>query len=115
MTNKLEKPLLSCTIAEFIEAMKTGMGVSDIDDTDDTVLNDNKTADLHLCTGIKSLAKLLNCHYNTAQKLYASGILDPAVYRHGKLIIFNQDLVLDILKVHKRKGGVYKFNRKKNE
>lgn len=103
-----DKPLLSCTVREFISAMKEGMGVYE----SEISAEERKTPspEIHLITGIDSLAAFLGCHYNTASNIYHSGVLDPATYRYNDTIIFNRDLVLDLLKVSgKKKVGKYKF------
>lgn len=111
MENIRNKPLWSCTVDEFASALKEALGIYQ----SDTPLDERNSSapEVHLITGVDSLAAFLGCHYNTAANLYHSGILDPATYRYNDTIMFNRDLVLDILKVSgKKKVGKYKFEKK---
>lgn len=56
--------------------------------------------------GLKGLAKLLGCSTTSACKINTSGIIEPALTRLGNLLIYDSDMVLDLIKKHKdrRKG-----------
>ena len=48
--------------------------------------------------GLKGLAKLLGCSVTTACAVNTSGKIEPALTRVGNLLIYDADLVLDLLK-----------------
>ena len=51
--------------------------------------------------GLAGLAKLLGCCKATASDIKQSGILDPAISQHGKIIVVDANLALDLMKVKK--------------
>ena len=51
--------------------------------------------------GLKGLAKLLGCSTTSACKINTSGIIEPALTRLGNLLIYDSDMVLDLIKKHK--------------
>ena len=55
----------------------------------------------HLVYGIAGLAKLLGVCRATASKIKATGILDPAISQHGKVIVIDADLALELMKASK--------------
>ena len=55
----------------------------------------------HLVYGIAGLAKLLGVCRSTASKIKSTGILDPAISQHGKVIVIDADLALDLMKAKK--------------
>lgn len=52
----------------------------------------------HLVYGLTGLAKLLGVCKSTASKIKSSGILDPAISQHGKVIVIDADLALELMK-----------------
>ncbi len=50
--------------------------------------------------GLAGLAKLLGCSETTACKVNTSGVIDAALTRLGNLLIFDADLVLELIKKH---------------
>lgn len=52
----------------------------------------------HLVYGLAGLAKLLGVCKSTASKIKSSGILDPAISQHGKVIVIDADLALELMK-----------------
>lgn len=50
--------------------------------------------------GLKGLAKLLGCSVTRACQVNTSGIIEPALTRFGNMLIYDADMVLDLLKKH---------------
>ena len=89
-----------------------------VDDLDDAVAFDddlavmdercNAVVDLQekkYVYGIKGLASLLGCSIATAERVKASGILNPAISQHGRTIIIDAEMALDILRI----SGKHKY------
>lgn len=107
-----DKNLINCTVGEFMEIMKMSVGNAMCDTANDP--QKENVPPPHMVYGIKQLATELNVSYNTAYRLYHSGTIDAAVYRHGKCIAFNMDMVYEILSISKKRAhGNYKFMRNK--
>ena len=81
--NTLEKPLISATLGDFVEALKT------LD-----VPQEDKPR--KLAYGIAGLAAVLGCSVPTAQKLKNSG--DIPYMQKGRKIVFDVDKVLEAIK-----------------
>jgi hypothetical protein len=93
---KEEKPLFQATIGdlkEMIEEMLTPM--SDIPE------EPQKDVKKHLVYGLAGLAKLLGVCKSTASKIKQSGLLDPAISQHKKVIVIDADLALELMKARK--------------
>ena len=94
----LDKPLATATLADLYEVIRE-------------LLNDNKcnaVVDLQekkYVYGIKGLASLLGCSIATAERVKASGILNPAISQHGRTIIIDVEMALDILRI----SGKHKY------
>ncbi len=94
----LDKPLATATLADLYEVIRE-------------LLNDNKcnaVVDLQekkYVYGIKGLASLLGCSIATAERVKASGILNPAISQHGRTIIIDAEMALDILRI----SGKHKY------
>lgn len=58
-----------------------------------------KTSKRHVY-GLAGLAKLLGCSETTACKVNTSGVIEPALTRLGNLLIYDADLVLELIKKH---------------
>ncbi len=52
----------------------------------------------HLVYGLAGLARLLGVCRATASKIKSTGILDPAISQHGKVIVVDADLALELLR-----------------
>lgn len=106
-----KKTLLSVTVEEFIEALKEGLGLAIRQD--DNSCN-NVRVSKHYVYGLAGLEQLLGVSHSTAQRIKSSGVLDPATSQTGRILVFDADLVIDLLKVNnKKKYGNYKFSRTK--
>lgn len=60
----------------------------------------------HLVYGLAGLAKLLGVCKSTASKIKSSGILDPAISQHGKVIVIDADLALELMKAKQNASAV---------
>lgn len=49
---------------------------------------------------LKGLAKLLGCGKTKACKINTSGIIEAATFRQGNTLIYDADLVLDLIQKH---------------
>lgn len=52
----------------------------------------------HYCYGIDGLAKLLGCSKPTAQRIRCSGVIDEATIENGRTMVFDSDMVMNILR-----------------
>ena len=52
--------------------------------------------------GLSGLSKLFGCSVSTAQRIKSSGILDSAIVQHGRLIVVDADLALELVKAYHR-------------
>ena len=92
----LKKPLFSCTLGEFIDALLEKIGIMGGVDVENSPTKKN------LVYGLAGLCDLLGCSSSTANRIKKSGILNPAIYQVGKIIVIDADLALELLKVTKR-------------
>ena len=104
-----DKLLLNTTTGEFIEALRTGLGLAT------TAANPDESASMtkkHFVYGLAGLSKLLGCSTSTAARIKKSGVIDAAISQHGKIIVVDADLALELLNVqkmrHKKVRGGYK-------
>ena len=94
------KLLLNTTTEEFIEALRTGLGLAiTAEDSDDSAAMTKK----HFVYGLAGLCKLFGCSTSTAARIKKSGVIDAAISQHGKIIVVDADLALELLNVHKKK------------
>ncbi|MDD4384557.1 MAG: DUF3853 family protein [Bacteroidales bacterium] len=77
----MEKPLISATLGDFVEALKLS--------------NPQAEEPQRLAYGIAGLATLLNCSIPTAQKLKNSG--DVPYMQQGRKIVFDINKVLEAI------------------
>ena len=92
-----EKALFQATIGdlkELIEELFSPVG----DFPEEPRRDDVKK---HLVYGIAGLAKLLGVCHSTASKIKSTGILDPAISQHGKVIVVDADRALELMKAKK--------------
>lgn len=92
----LDTPIWQLTVGEFIELQKKNViNISNVEHIGFPQRN--------LVYGISGLAKLLNCSNATAQKVKNSGKIDKAYTQVGRQIVFDADLVIDLLKKDKNR------------
>ncbi len=97
----MNKTLLSISVSEFIEAIRIGMAESMCGEQPEE--NNIKK---HYVYGLKGLCMLLGCSLSTAARIKKSGAIDAATSQQGKIVIFDADLVIDLLNVQNKRRGV---------
>lgn len=68
----------------------------------------------HLVYGLAGLAKLLGVCKSTASKIKSSGILNSAISQHGKVIVIDADLALELMKARQNASAVSNNKKIKN-
>lgn len=110
---KNDKTILSLTVGEFIEALQEGLGFSSPMVNEEQMMQQNARVQKHYVYGLKGLCSLLGCSLSTAARIKKSGIIDAATSQRGKIIVFDADLVLDLLSVQRNNRGNRMGYRKK--
>lgn len=104
------KPLLYTTTEEFIEALCKGLGLAiTAEISDDSAVMTKK----HYVYGLAGLSKLLGCSTSTAARIKKSGVIDAAISQHGKIIVVDADLALELLNVQKKRNKMVRGGYKK--
>lgn len=67
----------------------------------------------HLVYGLAGLAKLLGVCKSTASKIKSSGILSPAISQHGKVIVIDADLALELMRARHNASSAVSNNKTK--
>lgn len=104
--NSIEKPeflgkfLFQATVSDLVEAFRF-YGYTEICGR---VSPDTSPDRKHYVYGLAGLSKLLGCSLSTAQRIKASGILDSAIAQHGRIIIVDADLALELMKEYRRQN-----------
>lgn len=105
-----DKLLLQTTTEEFIEALRMGLGLATTsEDSDDSTVMTKK----HFVYGLAGLCKLLGCSTSTAARIKKSGVIDAAISQHGKIIVVDADLALELLNVQKKRHKMVRGGYKK--
>ena len=100
------KTILNLTVREFIEVLQEGLGFSSPMVTDEQqMMQQNTRVQKHYVYGLKGLCTLLGCSLSTAARIKKSGAIDAATSQRGKIIVFDADLVLDLLSVKRNNRG----------
>lgn len=84
----LNKPLLNLTVGEFLELMNQAQ----------TVTANNMPQEKRLAFGIAGIAQTFNCSMTTANRIKKSGKIDRAISQHGRVIVIDVDLALELMK-----------------
>lgn len=63
-----------------------------------TVQVNNTDTERKLVYGIAGIARLFNCSMTTANRIKASGRIDKAISQHGRTIIVDADIALELMK-----------------
>lgn len=84
----MNKPLWQLTVGEFLE----------LTNQTPTVLQDNTPKEKRLVYGIAGIAQLFNCSMTTANRIKASGKINKAISQHGRMIVVDADLALELMK-----------------
>ena len=99
------KTIMTLTVGEFIEALQEGLGLSSPMVTEEQTKQQNARVQKHYVYGLKGLCTLLGCSLSTAARIKKSGAIDAATSQRGKIIVFDADLVLDLLSVKRNNRG----------
>lgn len=97
MTNKL---LLNTSLEEFIEALRTGLGLSLLEEDEP---HTDCSPQKHYVYGMKGLALLLGCSLSTANRIKKSGVINSAISQKGKIIVIDADLAMDLLRIQNKR------------
>ncbi len=89
-----EKPFVSATLGEVVEALRDSLCQAM------TGCVDTETPKKYVY-GYAGLKELLGVSDTSIWRLLKSGVIDAAVSHHGKIIVADADMVLDLLKVRK--------------
>lgn len=95
----LNTPLVSVTLGDFCKAMLTVWEHSGNTEMDETNFGPRK-----LLHGIKELASFLGFSGSTASRLHRSGAIRAATFKTQRCLIFDAEMVLDLLNVSKPKS-----------
>lgn len=93
----MNKPLVSCTVEEFLD-LAVEKFARLITGLDDAVAPPKR-----LVYGLAGLSQLLGCSQSTAARIKKSGILAPAIHQTGKIIVIDADLALDLIKMKRNR------------
>lgn len=106
--NDLSKPIFQATLGDLKEIIKSVMAEEQKESPPDVRKKQNYVY------GVKGLATLVGCSLPTAQRIKKSGIIRSATYQFNKTVMFNADLVLELLKAdrssYKAVGKRPRFN-----
>jgi hypothetical protein len=63
---------------------------------------DNMQREKRFAYGIAGIAQTFNCSMTTANRIKASGKIDRAISQHGRVIVIDVDLALELMKTSKQ-------------
>jgi len=90
-TINLNTRIIDLTVADLMELIgKTP-----------TVTVDNTPKEKRLVYGIGGIARLFNCSMTTANRIKSSGKINKAISQHGRMIVIDADLALELMKADK--------------
>lgn len=84
----MSKPLWQLTVGEFLELLGREQK---------TIVDNTTTQQKRLCYGIAGIAQLFNCSMTTANRIKASGKINKAISQHGRVIVIDADLALELM------------------
>ena len=87
-TIDLDKPLWQLTVGELLEIIGK----------EQTVKVDNTPKEKRFVYGIAGIAQLFNCSMTTANRIKAGGKIDKAITQHGRMIVVDAELALELMK-----------------
>lgn len=89
-----DKPIFQATLGDLKEMMEEMFAPPNDIPQENELVEVKK----HLVYGLAGICKLLGVCKTTACKIKNSGILDPAISQHGKVIVVDADLALELMK-----------------
>lgn len=94
----LSMPLFQATISDLLEGLKAEMQESN---NEEVKMAKASLGNKRLIYGMSGLASFLGCSISTAQRIKRSGVLDDAIVQHGRIIIVDADIALELMKVRR--------------
>ena len=101
MEDKYSRYLVQLTGQEFVDLLREGLALSASEESTPSQMKEKK----HYVYGYQGLRELLGVTDTAVWRLLKSGVIDAAVSKHGKIIVTDADLALDLLKIHKQRVG----------
>lgn len=84
--------IIDLTVGELMELLET---------IKTTPQEAPKTPKKQMVYGIAGIAKIFNCSMTTANRIKASGRIDRAIKQHGRIIVVDADLALELYSINK--------------
>lgn len=102
-----DKPIFQATLGDLQEMFEEMFAPPN------EIPQDNEPVEVkkHLVYGLAGICKLLGVCKTTACKIKNSGILDPAISQHGKVIVVDADLALELMKA--RNNAIRRIKNKR--
>ena len=94
-----EKPLIQATLGDLHSLINELVG-----DKHEAPKEEVKVKRKYVY-GLQGLCDLLSCSTSTAARIKRSGVIDAAISQHGKIIVVDADLAIDLLNIRKRRIG----------
>lgn len=94
--------LVNASVGDLAKALAYHLGLALSDKELGTVDDPKKEVKKHYVYGYQGLCDFLKIGKTSVYKLLKSGVIDAAVTQKGKILIVDSDMVLDLLKVHKK-------------
>lgn len=98
ISDMLNKPLFQATVSDLAEVFK----LCGCTGEHEVVSSGAPSVKKNYVYGLSGLSKLFGCSVSTAQRIKSSGILDSAIVQHGRLIVVDADLALELVKAYHR-------------
>ncbi len=84
--------IIDLTVGELMELLET---------IKTTPQEAPKTPEKRMVYGIAGIAQIFNCSMTTANRIKASGRIDRAIKQHGRIIVIDADLALELYSINK--------------
>ncbi len=84
----MSRPLWQLTVGELLEILGREQK---------TIVNNTPTPQKRLVYGIAGIAQIFNCSMTTANRIKKSGKIDKAISQHGRMIVIDVDLALELM------------------
>ena len=98
ISDMLNKPLFQATVSDLVEVFK----LCGCTGEHEVVSSGAPSVKKNYVYGLSGLSKLFGCSVSTAQRIKSSGILDSVIVQHGRLIVVDADLALELVKAYHR-------------
>lgn len=92
----LTKPLVACTLGDFIEALSSLPNINKDELSKPTIQR------LNLPRGVKGIRQIFSCSDYTARQILKSGVIESAIYRLGaRTFVTDPDLARKLYQSNK--------------